>query len=310
MHYYKLLTTYLSAYIIYGSLSNIKLERTTMNIRKLLGLKRSRRYPIQRDRYGRSLRQNCFEAFDSGKRPAEVIKELKVNPYTVFTYFRQWRRIGPNFEKQLKYIKGLLADGSPDRDRMLMFISDTVGISVTELLIILSKPHGLRRLLTRTLPLPVHEDIAIKRVMALDIAMVIQNHLLNHRGQYEDVLYALNHLMKQNQKHREKVDADIESQNLEIELFRKLDELVFEERQKRPQPDPLLIRRARAEINQILGAKLEEAKFSYWWRKAELVKEGLTPEQAREKLTQILTDGYDISRAQMMEAFQDKIDPI
>ncbi|HEY95180.1 MAG TPA: hypothetical protein G4O15_09625 [Dehalococcoidia bacterium] len=281
-----------------------------MNLKKLLGLKRTRKYPIKRDWYGRSLRQRCFELFDEGKRPVQVAAELRANKKTVFRYYRQWKKMGPNFEKQLAYVKGLLDKNSPDRDRMLEFFADTAGITVEELLVILSTPHGLRRILTRTMPLPVHKDIAEKRVMALDIAMVVQDHLLNHRGQYEDVLFALNHLMKQNQKHRIKIDADIESQNLEIELFRKLDELVFEERQKRTQPDPLLIRRAQTEINQILAAKLEEAKSSYWWRKAELVKEGLTPEQAREKLTELLTDGYDMNRTQTMKAFQDKIDPI
>lgn len=281
-----------------------------MNLKRLLGLKKGRMYPIKRDRDGKSLRRRCFEEFDSGIRPVTVTAELKTNKKTVFRYFRQWKKIGPNFERQLTYIKGLLDKDSPDRDRMLEFFADTCGITIDEFREILSTPHGLRRVLTRTLTLPVHKDIAEKRVMALDIAMVILDYLVNPRGRYEDVLFTLKHLLKQYQKHRQKVDADIENQNLEIEFFRKLGEIVFEERQKRPQPDPLLVRRAQVEINQILAGKIREAVLSYWLRKAELVKEGITPNEAKVRLTQLLTAGYDINRAQMMEAFQDKIDPI
>ena len=38
--------------------------------------------------------------------------------------------------------------------------------------------------------------------------------------------------------------------------------------------------------------------------------EGLSAEEARERMTQLLTAGLDIHRAQQMKAFQDKIDPI
>ena len=68
-----------------------------MNLRRLLGLKRTRKYPIQRDWFGKSLRQRCFEAFDEGERPAEVIKELKAKESTVFRYFQQWKKVGPTF---------------------------------------------------------------------------------------------------------------------------------------------------------------------------------------------------------------------
>ena len=280
-----------------------------MNLRKILGLKKGRRYPIQYDWSGKSLRQRCFEAFDERKRPIQVARELRAKESTVFTYFRQWKKVGPHIKKQLTYIKGLLAEGSPDRDRMMEFFADTCGITVEEFQAILSTPHGLRRILTRTIPLPVHKDIANKRVMSLDIATVIYDHIVIHGGSYEDVLYAVKRLMKQSQKHRRKIDSTIEQENREIEIVQKLRKAAFEEQQIRPKPHPMLIRKAQAEMNQIFVEKLEEAKLSYWWRKAELMMGGLTPEQAREKMTQILTDGYDFKRAQIMKGLQNKIDP-
>ena len=281
-----------------------------MNLRKILGLKKGRRYPIQRDWSGKSLRERCFLEFDEGKRPVVVARELRAKESTVFTYFRQWKRFGPYIRKQIVFIKGLLAEVSPDRDRMMTFFAETCGITVEEFQAILSIPHGLRRLLTRTIQLPVHKDISEKRVMALDIAIVIQDHLVNHRGNYEDVLYALKRWMKESQRYGRQVDSSIKEQNREIEVMRKLEEAVFGERQKRPKPHPFLVRKAQAETNQIYAAKFREAELSYWLRKMELVKEGLTPEQARERMTQLLTDGYDMKRAQKMKAFQDRMDPI
>ncbi len=54
--------------------------------------KRSRRYPIQRDEFGRSLRQRAFEAFDEGKRPKQVSRELHANPNTLLRYFEAWKK--------------------------------------------------------------------------------------------------------------------------------------------------------------------------------------------------------------------------
>ena len=281
-----------------------------MNLRRLLGLKKGRRYPIKRDWFGKSLRQRCFEAFDEGKRPVEVIKELRAKESTIFTYFRQWKHVGPHIDKQLVFFKGLLAEGSPDRERWMTFFAETTGTTVEELQAILSTPHGLRRILTRTIQLPVHKDIANKRVMSLDIAIVISDHIVIHGGTYEDVLNTVNLLLKQSQKHRQKVDSTIEQENREIEIIQKLRKAAFEEQQARPKPHPMLIRKAHAEMNQILTANLEEAKSSYWLRKAVLILGGLTPEQARERMTHLLTDGYDIKRAQLMKALQDKIDPV
>lgn len=54
--------------------------------------KRSRRYPIQRDEFGRSLRQRAFEAFDEGKRPKQISRELHANPNTLLRYFEAWKK--------------------------------------------------------------------------------------------------------------------------------------------------------------------------------------------------------------------------
>ncbi len=47
---------------------------------RVLWLKR-RDYPIQRDEYGRSLRQQAFEFFNEGYRPAQIFKNNLVKQY-------------------------------------------------------------------------------------------------------------------------------------------------------------------------------------------------------------------------------------
>ena len=58
----------------------------------ILGFKRSRKFPIQRDEFGKSLRQRAFEAFDEEKRPMKVSRELHANPKTVLRYFEAWKK--------------------------------------------------------------------------------------------------------------------------------------------------------------------------------------------------------------------------
>jgi hypothetical protein len=74
-----------------------------VNIFNLLKGKK-RRYPIVCDSRGKSLRLRCFSSFNEGKRPMEVAKELRMKTSTVLTYHRDWKKTGPDFEKQLDYI--------------------------------------------------------------------------------------------------------------------------------------------------------------------------------------------------------------
>ena len=47
-----------------------------MRLSILFGTRKSRKYPIKRDKEGLSLRARCFEQFDQGKRPALPISNL------------------------------------------------------------------------------------------------------------------------------------------------------------------------------------------------------------------------------------------
>jgi hypothetical protein len=95
---------------------------------------------------------------NAGKRPAVVAEEMEMKETTVFRYFRDWKRLGPNFETQYAYVKSLFIKTAPDRDRNIELFAKACGIPKEEFEAILSRPHGLRRFLTGQLYFPVNAD--------------------------------------------------------------------------------------------------------------------------------------------------------
>ena len=86
---------------------------------RFFGNKKPRKYPVKRDERGQSLRARCFKLFDEGMKPLEVEKELKMKKSTVSTYYRDWKKLGPDFDKQYAFTKGLFKKTSPDRNTTL-----------------------------------------------------------------------------------------------------------------------------------------------------------------------------------------------
>jgi hypothetical protein len=46
-----------------------------------------------------------------------VAEELNMKETTVCRYFRDWKRLGPNFEQQYVYVKSLFKKTAPNRDK-------------------------------------------------------------------------------------------------------------------------------------------------------------------------------------------------
>ena len=67
---------------------------------------------------------------------------------TVFRYFRDWKRLGPNFEQQYAYVQSLFNKTAPDRDKNIELFARAWGIEKEQFETILSQPHGLRRFMT------------------------------------------------------------------------------------------------------------------------------------------------------------------
>ncbi len=275
---------------------------------RLFRVNKSRKYPVQYDDIGQSLRTRCFKLFDEGKRPVEVAKELGMKETTAYKYFQQGKRLGPNFERKYSYVKDLLKPSAPDRNHTLELFARACGITKKELETILDKPHGLRRLMTEKFSFPGHENIDRKRQVALEVALCISNHLTEKGGNFEDVLFAFERLMSQRKKYRKEEDADIEEENREIAFTRQVIEADARiEQQGRPRGGRLTEEERNAIIKWKLESKARNLEKQYFLRVAELMAEGLTQEQAEGKIVKDLIDKGDIKGADIMRRYQDFI---
>ena len=269
-----------------------------------------RKYPIMRDGTGKSARKRCFEMFEEHIPLGEIAAATGAKVDTVYRYHRQWSK-NPEIETSIKYFKKQLHPLAPDREREIALYAHMLGIPKEQFEIILHQPHGLRRLFSGKIYFPKQAEDAHKCYLAMEIANLISDHLLNNSGKLEDVKYAFEHWMKENQINREEEDDDIKEENKNIEFMRKLIETDVEnEKQGRVEPGRL----SDEEIDVILKwgqqSKLKDLEMRYWLRIAELIAEGLTKEQGREKIYQDLLDKGDIEGAKSMRKYQNIIHPL
>jgi hypothetical protein len=282
-----------------------------VKLSKLFRIRRSRRFPIKRDGEGRSLRARCFELFEQSKRPAEVAGELMMKKNTAFRYLRDWRRLDPYIDRQYAFTKQLFRKEAPERDSNIEIFSKMLGIEKEEFETILSQPHGLRRFLSGKSYFPINADVDHKRHVALELAVLISDHLITEGGNFEDVYYAISRYMWEHKKHREDVDANIQEWNKDMEFIHAILAADIEnERKGSIKPDKF----SENEINDILQyeikSQIKELETLYWSKIARLMFDGLTEEEAREKLYQDLLGKGDIKVAKSFREFQNKVHPL
>jgi hypothetical protein len=282
-----------------------------MKMPRFLLRKKHRKYPIQRDESGKSLRARCFELFEEGKRPVEVAEELKVKVPTVCRYFRDWQRLGPDFKKQYAFLKEMFKKTAPDRSHDVQLFSQMLRIDEEQFEAILSRPHGLKQLLTGKLYFPVQADADHKRHIVLALAVLIAEHVIDKRGKFEDIYFALRALMQENMKNRKEQEADIKEENKVMGYFHQIVAADMElERQGHVIPDRLTTE----EISIVLKWEQQSLKKTkevrYFKSIAALMVNRLTEEQAREKIYQDLLDKGDLEGAKAMRAYQDIVHPL
>lgn len=278
------------------------------------GRRKKRKYPVKRDERGTSARQRCFEMFPDNIPPADISKAVGVKIETVYRYHQQWAK-ERGLEQQILYLKGVLKKEAPDRERTVELLARTLGIAKEDVEAILLKPHGLRRLVTRKVYLPGHRDADHKRYIALELAVFFSDYLLKHGGSIDDVRHAFERWMKEHQVEREEDDEDIRRGNDDIAIIRAVMKADAEnERHGRVQPDELSVQEKddiiRAGALAARRRNARDAQEAYWLRIGELTADGLTPDQAREKLYQDLIANGDAKTAKTLRAFQDIVHPL
>jgi len=210
-----------------------------MDILKVFKRTKRRKYPIIRDEKGKSARKRCFEMFEEQVPFEEIAAATGAKLNTVYRYHRQWLK-NPGIETTIKYFKKLLNPLAPNRERQIELIAQVLGFSKEQVETTLRQPHGLRRLFSGKIYFPKQAEADHKCYIAMEIANLISDHLLKNGGKLEDVKYAFDRWMKENQINREEEDEDNKEENENIAFARKLIEAdVEDEKQGRIKPDRL-----------------------------------------------------------------------
>lgn len=112
-----------------------------------VGIKKSRKYPIQRDEFGRSLRHRAFATFDEGKRPAEVSRLLDAKRNTIQRYFADWGKLPRYFDFQYKIQRANIKNDRGFSDWFVNTLGEYLSMSREEVMGRLNKPWGVKRAL-------------------------------------------------------------------------------------------------------------------------------------------------------------------
>ena len=273
-------------------------------------IRKRRRYPIRRDEYGKSARERCFEMFEEKVALPEISRVVGVPLTTVYTYHSQWKK-DPHLELRLVYMKGLLNNKNPERERTLNLLAQACGIEKEQIETILSQPYGLKRLATGKLYFPGHREQDHRRHIALELALLISDHLIKRGGKFEDVYNALGRVMKEYQRRREEEDQDIKENNERIEFMRRIIQADVEnERRNRVPPDRLSPEEREVVRRWGFDRAKKKLEVDYSLRIGEIMAGGMTEQQAREKMYRDLIEKGDIEGAKMMRRYQDYVHPL
>ena len=175
---------------------------------------------------------------------------------------------------------------------------------------ILSQSHGLRRLITGKLYFPVQAEADHKKHVALELAMVMAEHL-TQGGQFEDLYVSIKRYMKENMIFRQKEDDDIQARNQIMPLIHKVLEIEMrKEREGRIIPNTLSAEERQIVMKLETAEVMKETEMVYWIRIIRLMAEGCSEEQAREKVYQDLVAKGNLKEAKLMRDLQDKVHPL
>lgn len=110
-------------------------------------LHKSRKYSIQKDEYGRSLRERCFELFYKDWRPAQVARELCMKPKTAYRYFEDWKKLPKDLETTYKLWRKEIKNHTEFSDRVVELLAKALEMSREEVIQRLQRPWGIKQLL-------------------------------------------------------------------------------------------------------------------------------------------------------------------
>ena len=102
-----------------------------------------RKYPIRRDERGRSLRQQAFELFSKGLRPAQIYRQQLVpaSLRTLFRYYEDWKKRDDRVSYRIT--KKVMKDNPDFTEQLIKSLSKHLKIPIGEVIKRMQKPWGL-----------------------------------------------------------------------------------------------------------------------------------------------------------------------
>ncbi len=114
--------------------------------------KKSRKYPIKYDEYGRSARERAFELFIQGYQPSQIFKQglLPVTRETLYRYFEDWKKLRHQVPYSIlrKYMKK-----NPDfSEKWIETVSNYLGVTKGAVILRMQEPWGIMDICRGKLP--------------------------------------------------------------------------------------------------------------------------------------------------------------
>jgi len=158
--------------------------------------KKSRKYPIQRDITGRSGRTRAFDAFEKGKRPAQVAREENIKPKTAYRYFQDWKKLPKNLEMRYKGFKTLKKRDIDFTEKTIELLVEALGMSEEEAMERLQKPWGLKQLLMGKWPNRARARRKSEAESRLEAALTIVNFVVLRGLSLDEVKVKIKKIME------------------------------------------------------------------------------------------------------------------
>ncbi len=118
---------------------------------RILWFKR-RDYPIKRDNNGRSLRQQAFELFSEGYRPAQIFKGnlVAASMKTLLRYFEDWKK--KKHRSSRSTLRKIMKNNPEFTEKYVQMLADYFEVPAEEIVVRIEKPWGIEHLTRGELP--------------------------------------------------------------------------------------------------------------------------------------------------------------
>jgi len=137
--------------------------------------KKSRKYPIKRDEYGKSARRLAFDAFDRGLKPAQVTDELDISYRTAYRYFADWKKQPRNLELRYQMAREIYKHEPQFEQEVIKTLATNLDLPEEKIVERLQKPWALMQLVRGKWSPEIEERRIAKSLARLDSALQFLN---------------------------------------------------------------------------------------------------------------------------------------